>query len=53
MTDLPTPPIDTSAPIDVEELRRRQKARARVMGLCLLGLVILFYLITIAKTVGQ
>lgn len=53
MTDQSMPPLDTSKPIDVIELRRRQKARSRVMGLCLLGLVILFYLITIAKTVGQ
>jgi accessory gene regulator protein AgrB len=52
MTDQPPPPVDTAAPIDVVELRRRQKARAKVMGLCLFGLVILFYLITIAKTVG-
>jgi hypothetical protein len=32
-----------------EELRRRQKSRAKVMALILGGLVILFYGISIAK----
>ncbi len=32
-----------------EEIRRRQRGRARVMALGLLALVVLFYLITIAK----
>lgn len=36
-------------PIDVAELRRRQHARARVMGWMLGGLAILFFAITIAK----
>ncbi len=40
---------ETPPPFDVEELRRRQRARSRVMGLCLAGLAVLFYLITIAK----
>jgi hypothetical protein len=31
------------------EIRRRQKARARVMGLALLGFVVLMFAITIAK----
>jgi hypothetical protein len=31
------------------EIRRRQKARARVMGLALLAFVVLMFAITIAK----
>ncbi len=34
---------------DKDEVRRRQKSRALVMGLILGALVILFYAITIAK----
>ena len=36
-------------PIDVAELRKRQAARSRVMGLGLLALAGLFFAITIAK----
>jgi len=47
MTETP-PPADLP-PFDVEEFRRRQKSRSRIMGLCLIGLAVLFFLITIAK----
>jgi hypothetical protein len=40
--NLPTPP-------DEQEIRRRQRSRAIVMGLLLAGFVILVYAITIAK----
>ena len=36
-------------PLDVEELRRRQRARSRITGLALAALAVLFFLITIAK----
>lgn len=36
-------------PIDMDELRRRQKSRSLVMGLILGGLAILFFAITIVK----
>jgi hypothetical protein len=42
MTDVPPD-------FDVEEYRRRQRSRSRVMGLGLLGLAALFFFITIAK----
>jgi hypothetical protein len=35
--------------IDVAELRRRQAARSRVMGIALFALAALFFAITIAK----
>jgi hypothetical protein len=35
-----------------EEIRARQKSRAKVMALILFGLVILFYAISIAKIAG-
>jgi hypothetical protein len=35
-----------------EEIRARQKSRAKVMALILFGLVILFYAIGIAKIAG-
>jgi hypothetical protein len=38
----PTPPTD-------DEIRRRQRARAIVMAVLLLGFVVLVYAITIAK----
>lgn len=40
---------DTQEPFDLEELRRRQKSRSRIMGLGLIGLAALFFFITIAK----
>ena len=40
---------DAPEPFDIEELRRRQKGRARIMGLGLLALAALFFFITIAK----
>ena len=40
---------DTQEPFDLEELRRRQKSRSRIMGICLIGLAALFFFITIAK----
>lgn len=41
----------TDAPeeFDVAELRRRQKSRARIMGMALLALVALVYLITMVR----
>jgi hypothetical protein len=36
-------------PLDVAEVRRRQAARARVMGVGLFALAALFFAITIAK----
>jgi hypothetical protein len=36
-------------PMETEEVRRRQAARARVMGLGLAALAVLFFAITIAK----
>ncbi len=36
-------------PLDQQEIRRRQRSRAIVMGLLLAGFVILVYAITIAK----
>lgn len=36
-------------PIDVAELRRRQKSRTRIMGILLVALVALIYGVTIAK----
>jgi hypothetical protein len=47
MTDLP-PNIDP-APLDMDEYRRRQRDRSRIMGLALLGLVVLIFFVTIAK----
>ena len=45
-----TDPNDTPlAPFDETEYRRRQKARARLTGLLLGGLALLFFFITIAK----
>ncbi len=41
MTDLP--------PTDDQEIRRRQKSRALIMGVLLAAFVILVYAITIAK----
>ncbi len=38
-----------SAPFDEGEFRRRQRARANLTGWILLGLVVLFFLITVAK----
>lgn len=43
MTDTPPPPLD------VEEVRRRQRSRSNVTGLVLIGLAMLFFGITIAK----
>lgn len=40
---------DTPEPFDLEELRRRQKGRSRIMGIGLLALAALFFFITIAK----
>lgn len=40
------PPHD---PLDVTEVRRRQAARAKVMGIGLFALAALFFAITIAK----
>lgn len=40
---------DTPEPFDLDELRRRQKSRARITGLGLLALAALFFFITIAK----
>ena len=36
-------------PLDVAEVRRRQAARAKVMGIILFALAALFFAITIAK----
>ncbi len=36
-------------PLNSAEVRRRQQARARVMGLALLGLAVLIFAITIVK----
>ena len=36
-----------------DELRRRQRSRALVMGLALAAFVVLLYFITIAKMAGQ
>lgn len=38
-----------AAPLDTAEVRRRQAARSRIMGLGLLALAALFFAITIAK----
>ncbi|WP_256386879.1 hypothetical protein [Sphingosinicella sp. CPCC 101087] len=38
---------------DTDEIRRRQRARAIVMGLALGGFVILLYFITIARMGAQ
>ena len=40
---------DAPEKIDVAELRRRQKSRARIMGAALIGLVMLVYLITMVR----
>ncbi len=40
---------DYNDPETLKKLRERQSSRAKVMGLCLIGLVILFYLITVVK----
>lgn len=40
-------------PDDQRKIRARQRARATVTGIVLIGLVILFYAITIAKMTGQ
>jgi hypothetical protein len=42
MTDLPPD-------FDIDEYRRRQKSRARIMGAALIALAALFFFITIAK----
>ena len=47
MTDRPPPP-STKAP-STEEIRRRQRSRALLMGILLGAFVILVYAITIAK----
>jgi hypothetical protein len=44
MSDEPQTP-----PLDVAEVRRRQAARAKVMGIALFALAGLFFAITIAK----
>ena len=45
-----TDPISTDfTPAELAEYRRRQKARARVLGLVLGALAVLFFFITIAK----
>ena len=36
-------------PFDEAEYRRRQKARARLMAICLASLVVLIFFVTIAK----
>lgn len=41
--------MNQQTPPDMEEYRRRQKARSKVMGLLLGGLALLFFFITIAK----
>lgn len=40
---------DEVPPFDMDEFRRRQKARARVTGLALLALAALIFFVTIAK----
>jgi hypothetical protein len=40
-------------PEDEREIRARQKSRSLVVGLLLVGLVILFYAIAIAKIAGH
>ncbi len=40
---------DPLRPLDPEAVRRRQRANARVMALVLGGLVILFFVVSIAK----
>lgn len=42
MTDLPPD-------FDMDEYRRRQRSRSRIMGVALVALAALFFLITIAK----
>ena len=41
--------IDTDSKTDLELFRARQKARNRALGFVLLGLVALFFAITIVK----
>ncbi len=48
MTDEPQQP-DYNDPETLKKLRERQSSRAKVMGLGLVALVILFYLITVVK----
>lgn len=43
----PEPPVFT--PEETRLVRERQAARSRVMGLVLVGLCVLFFLITIVK----
>lgn len=40
---------DPQIPLDIDEVRRRQRARARITGLALGALAVLFFLITLAK----
>jgi len=47
MSDVPPPP--SSQPPSVDEIRRRQRSRALLMGILLGAFVILVYAITIAK----
>lgn len=43
-------PVEATSPhFDEAEYRRRQRARANLMGVLLIGLALLFFFITIAK----
>jgi hypothetical protein len=40
---------DPDAPFDMDEYRRRQRARVNIMGLGLVAFVVLIFFVTIAK----
>ena len=46
MTDQQPP---ETPPFDMEEFRRRQKSRSRIIGQALVALVVLIFFVTIAK----
>jgi hypothetical protein len=43
------PNTDLPPDFDLEEFRRRQRSRSRIMAVALLGLVVLFFFITMAR----
>ena len=41
--------MEQDGTFDIDEYRRRQQARARIMGMGLVALVVLIFFVTIAK----
>lgn len=48
MTD-ETPTTGEQAGFDMDEFRRRQRSRSRIMGISLMALVALIFFVTLAK----